>query len=86
MSDEKTTRLDMGDPLEWVAELGWMPGRTWKKMKNRWQSNWKNRWQSRVSEVVVEAVADRVLDVIEPMAGGMGPSSRCGTIGASNHR
>lgn len=39
-----------------------------------------------VLEVVVEAVADRVLDVIEPRAGGMAPSSRCRTIGASNHR
>lgn len=39
-----------------------------------------------VLEVVVEAVADRVLDVIEPRAGGMAPSSRCRTSGASNHR
>lgn len=36
--------------------------------------------------VVVEAVVDRLLDVIEPRGGGMAPSSRCGTIGASNHR
>ncbi|GAA2662472.1 hypothetical protein GCM10010307_81550 [Streptomyces vastus] len=39
-----------------------------------------------VEEPLVEAVADRVLDVIEPMAAGMAPSSRCGTIGASNRR
>lgn len=39
-----------------------------------------------VLEVVVEEVADRVLDVIEPRAGGMAPSSRCRTSGASNHR
>lgn len=39
-----------------------------------------------VVETAVEAVADRVLDVIEPRAGGMAPSSRCRTSGASNHR
>lgn len=39
-----------------------------------------------VIEAVVEAVADRLLDVIEPMAGCLAPSSRYGTIGTSNHR
>ncbi|MFI7083099.1 hypothetical protein ACIBUR_05770 [Streptomyces anulatus] len=69
--------MDMGDPLEFVGVWNVGPDT---------RTTVEEPLVKPVLEVVVAAVADRVLDVIETMADGTALSSRCGTIGASNHR